>query len=208
MFKLALGSVAAAVAMFITGFLFFATPLGMIAYSSASDAQNANVQAALAANLPQTGTYMVPDPSSQAGTIMFGKGPIATVHYNSHGFSVTDMSSVIWGFAQELVVCLILAGALSHLDRRIPDFASRARIVILFSIAAAGMIRLGDPVWNHQDWAYGIYTFVAEAAMLIVAGLVLARWFLPNAAEMASPVQKVEEAARGVEISPSNGAGL
>jgi hypothetical protein len=208
MFKLAIGSVAAAVAMFITGFLFFATPLGMIAYTGASDAQSASVQASLAANLPQTGTYMIPDPSTQAGTIMFGKGPIATVHYNSHGFSVTDMSSVIWGFVQELIVCLVLAGALSHLDRRIPDFGSRARIVILFSIAAAGMIRLGDPVWNHQDWAYGIYTFVAESAMLIVAGLVLARWFLPNAAEMTSPVQKVQEPASSGEVSPPNGAGL
>lgn len=86
MFKLALGSFAAAVAMFITGFVFFATPLGMIAYTSADETQTAAVQAALAANLPKTGTYMVPDPSTQSGTTLYGKGPVAMVHYNSSGF--------------------------------------------------------------------------------------------------------------------------
>ena len=56
MFKLALGSFAAAVAMFITGCVFVATSIGMIAYTTASEAQTAAVQTALAANLPKTGT--------------------------------------------------------------------------------------------------------------------------------------------------------
>ncbi|MBK7283535.1 MAG: hypothetical protein IPI83_03180 [Sphingomonadales bacterium] len=44
------------------------------------------MQTALAANLPKTGTYMVPDPSTQSGTTLYGKGPVAMVHYNSNGF--------------------------------------------------------------------------------------------------------------------------
>jgi hypothetical protein len=202
MIKLAIGAFAAAVAMFITGFIFFATPLGMIAYSSANETQTAAVQAALGANLPQTGTYMVPDPSTQSGTTLYGQGPVATVHYNSMGFSLSDMSGIGWGFLQELIVCLILAGALSHLDRRIPDFASRARIVVLFSVAASGMINLGNPVWLHHDWSYWVYCFVADAAMLIAAGLVIARWFLPVAAEMPMPsvVQQPQKPASSEEI--------
>lgn len=199
MIKLALGAFAAAVAMFITGFIFFATPLSVIAYSSASEAQSAAVQTALAANLPKTGTYMVPDPSTQSGTTLYGKGPVATVHYNSNGFSLSDMSGIGWGFIHELLICILIAGALSSLDRRIPDFASRARIVVLFSLASSGLICLGNPVWLHQDWTYWVYNFVANAAMLSVAGLVIARWFLPVPAEMVapSPAQQVKEASGG-----------
>lgn len=193
MIKLAIGSFAAAVAMFVTGFIFFATPIGMIAYSSANEVQSAAVQAALAANLPQTGTYMVPDPSTQSGTTLYGQGPVATVFYNSRGFSLSDMSGIGYGFLQELIVCILLAAALSTLDRRIPDFASRAKIVILFSIAASAMINLGNPIWLHHDWSYWTYTFIADSAMLIVAGLVIARWFLPVAAEMATPSVAVQQ---------------
>lgn len=184
MIKLAIGSFVAAIAMFVTGFIFFATPIGQIAFSGANETQSAAVQAALAANLPQTGTYMVPDPSTQSGTTLYGQGPVATVHYNSKGFSLSDMSGIGYGFVQELIVCILLAGALSTLDRRIPDFVSRARIVVLFSIAASALSNLGNPIWWHHDWAYWTYNFVAEAVMLSVAGLVIARWFLPVAAEM------------------------
>jgi hypothetical protein len=195
MIKLAIGAFAAAVAMFVTGFIFFATPLGQIAFSGANETQSAAVQAALAANLPQTGTYMVPDPSTQSGTTLYGQGPVATVHYNSKGFSLSDMSGIGYGFVQELIVCILLAGALSTLDRRIPDFASRAKIVVLFSVAASAMSNLGNPIWWHHDWAYWTYNFVAEAAMLSVAGLVIARWFLPVGAEMSAPsvVQQPQE---------------
>lgn len=185
MFKLAIGSFAAAVAMFITGFLFFATPIGMIAYSKANEAQNAAVQTALAANLPQTGTYMVPDPSTQSGTTLYGKGPVATVHYNSKGYSVADPGAIIDGFIQELIVCLLIAAALNGIASRVTDFSSRAQLVVLFSLATTGLLALGNPIWLHQDWAYNLYGFVANAAMLIVAGLVLARWFLPSGAKKA-----------------------
>jgi hypothetical protein len=184
MIKLAIGSFVAAIAMFITGFIFFATPLGQIAFAGANETQSAAVQVALAANLPQTGTYMVPDPSTQSGTTLYGQGPVATVHYNSKGFSLSDMSGIGYGFLQELIVCILLAAALSTLDRRIPDFASRARIVVLFSVAASALSNLGNPIWWHHDWAYWTYNFVAESAMLIAAGLVISRWFLPVEAEM------------------------
>jgi hypothetical protein len=197
MIKLTLGAFAAAVAMFITGFIFYATPLSMIQYKGVGETQQAAVQGALAANLTTTGTgtYMIPSPTSAEGSVMYGKGPIATVHYNVKGYSSEDASGMIGGFVQEFIVCLILAFALSRLDRRVPDFASRAQIVVGFSVAASALISLGQPVWMHEDWAYAIYAFVADATMLAVAGLVIARWFLPTAAEMPLPIQKVEEVA-------------
>lgn len=184
MIKSTIGAFAAAIAMFLAGFVFFATPLGMVAYSGIPDAQQASVQAVLAANMPATGTYMVPSPASPEGTVMYGKGPIATVHYNSGGFSAEDPGVMLKGFIHMFIVALIMAFALAKLDRRVPDFASRARIVVLFSIAANVLAYLGEPIWYRHDWTYAIYQFVAQTVMLALGGLIIARWFLPVSAVM------------------------
>ncbi len=203
MFKPILGAFVAAIAMFVTGFIFFATPLQFIATGPSLTPQaQAEMQAALARTLPETGTYAIPDASSQEGAIMYGKGPIATVHYNRGGFSPEDPGVIIKGFIHELIVCLMLAFALSALDRRVPDFASRARIVVLFSVASSALITLGEPIWFHHDWRNFILEFIGNATMLSVAGLIIARWFLPVAAEMPSPavVQQPQEPGSGEKI--------
>jgi hypothetical protein len=215
MIKLLFGSFAAAVAMFLTGFLYFAGPIATMGYTSASETQGAAVQSALAANLPETGTYLVPDPSTPSGTTLFGKGPVATVHYNSRGFAADSPDGMLPGFILYLVVALFMAGALSQLDRRVADFKSRAVIVICFALASSTLIVLGDPIWLHTDWRYALFTFIGDVLMLSVAGLILARWFLPTKAELAEPVsapplpvQKVEEASSAPEIAVVDRPGL
>lgn len=195
MFKLAIGAVAGAVAMFLTGFMIFAGPLALIGYSKVDDAPGAAVQAALAANLPATGTYMIPNPSSPAGTILYGKGPVATVHYNSSGFSLESMDGMVWGIGLDLITAILIAAALSQLDRRVPDFRSRALIVICFSLGASGYISLGDPIWLHQDWSYGLFSYFGNAMALIIGGLVIARWFLPSGVEAPLVVEQAETPA-------------
>lgn len=181
MVRIVIGSLAGGLAMFIVGFLFFATPLQLIGYSGASEVQNATVQAALAQNLPGTGTYIVPSPMSAQGAVLYGKGPVAMVHYNSEGFSTSSMAVVVEGLIHEIIVALILGFALLGVAARVTDFASRARLVVLFSVGAAALTVLSDPIWMHQDWRYSIYVFVGDVAMLCAAGLVIARWFLPKA---------------------------
>ncbi len=196
MFKLSLGALVSAFAMFIAAFLYFAGPLENIAYADANEAQSATVQAALAANLPETGTYMVPNPSTQSGTILYGKGPVATVHFNSKGFAVDGADGMIWGFALYLIVAIIMAYALSQLDRRVVDFRSRATVVIGFSVAASALNTLSDPIFMHQDWGYALFSFIGNTLILSIGGLLLARWFMPVRAEItASGVAPVVEAS-------------
>lgn len=182
MIRLVIGSFAGAVAMFIVGFVLWATPLARLGYSRADEAQNAAVQAALAANLPHTGRYIVPDPASAGGTVLYGKGPIASVDYNSAGFSVSDGGALIGGFAQEYVVVLLIGLTMLAVAGRVTDFPSRARLVIGFAAAASVMITLSDPIFMHADWRFAIYNLFACMAMLCAGGLVVARWFLPRAA--------------------------
>lgn len=181
MIRVIIGAVPAALAMFVIGFIFFASGLQNIATRSLDDAPAAAVQQSLAANLPGTGTYTVPNPEgSSAQTVMYGKGPIATVHYNMAGYPAMDAGSLLGGLVLNFIVALLIGAALIGIDRRVPDFASRARVVAILAIAAAAYMHLGEPIYYHHDWPHFIYLFVGDAAALVAAGLIIARWFLPR----------------------------
>lgn len=181
MVRVLIGSIAGGVAMFVVGFIFWATPLMNIGYSHAGEQQSATVQTALAQNLPHTGRYIVPDPGTAGGTVLYGRGPVATIDYNIAGFSTAGTEPIIGGLIQEIVVVLMFGLALLPICGRVADFPSRARVVVGISAASAVMIQLADPIFNHADWRFALYALVADMAMLAAGGLVLARWFLPRA---------------------------
>lgn len=178
--RVILGSVVAAIAMFVIGFIFFATPLYQIGSDSLDNGRAAAVQQALAANVPETGTYHVPSGDTPEQTVMYGQGPIAMVHYNSGGFPVADMGAIVGGLVLDFIVALLIGAALLGVTDRVPDFGSRARVVVIMAAAAAAFMHLGPPIWYHLGWGYFIYLFVADFAALAAAGLILARWFLPK----------------------------
>jgi amino acid permease len=66
-------------------------------------------------------------------------------------------------------------------------------MVVLFSLGFCVWEYLASPIFNHFGWTYWIYSFVAESVSLILAGLVIARWFLPRAHE-AAPAAPAPEA--------------
>jgi hypothetical protein len=99
MIRILAGSIAGGLAQFLIGFLFWGTPLANIAFTVAGDAQNADVQAALARDLGPTGTgaYYVPWPDTAQGTVLHGKGPVALIFFNTGGFPLVEISSLVTG---------------------------------------------------------------------------------------------------------------
>lgn len=176
-----IGSLLGALAMFAVGFVFWGSPLMKIAYAGASEQQNAAVQLALAANLPHTGRYIVPDPNTRGGTVLYGKGPIATIDYNTSGFSTADPSAMVGGYVQEVVVSLMIAFSLFAVAGRVTDFESRFRLAVGLTSAATVMIALSDPIFGHTGWGFAIYNVVADSTMLAASAFVITRWFLPIA---------------------------
>lgn len=191
--RVIIGAAAAAIAMFIIGFIFYATPLARLGYGSVDNAQAATVQQSLAANLPSTGTYAIPGVGTPEQTVMYGQGPIATVHYNSSGFAPMDPAALVGGLVFYFVVALLIGLALVGVSDRVLDFGGRARLVVFFSVAAAAFMHLSEPIFYHHDWGHFIYRFVADAIMLAVAGLIIARWFLGGVRTAAN-----KDAASGV----------
>jgi hypothetical protein len=184
-----IGGIVGGLILFVAGFIFWATPLGELPYNRAPDPQNAAVQLSLAQNLSQTGTgaYIVPAHGSASGAVLYAQGPIATVFFNSQGYSPDDMSMLLPGLIAALAAGLLMAFGLAAVGGGGRSFASVARLVILLSLAFTVWEYLASPIFNHFGWRYWIYAFVAESVSLIVAGLVVARWFLPRAHAAAAP---------------------
>ena len=194
MLRVIVGAAVAAVVMFIIGFIFFG-PLGLsnLASRSLDDVPAATIQQTLAANLPGTGTYFVPAPEHSAQqTVMYGQGPIATIHYNVGGFAAMNTTMMVVGLVFNFIVALLIGAALIGIDRRVPDFNSRARVAVIVAVAAAAFTHLGEPIYYHHDWPQFVYLFVADALMLAAAGIVVA-WFLPRHPASAAPADAPTE---------------
>ena len=175
-----IGGIVAGLILFALGFLFWQTPLSGLAYKNLPDAQGAAVQTALAQNLTQTGTgtYRIPDPKNQQGALLFARGPIATVDYNTDGFSPTGTAGLIPGLIIAIGAGMLIAFGLGAVAAG-RAFGDLARLVVLGSLGICAWIFLATPVANHFGWGFWIYAFFAEAVSFIVAGLVVARWFVP-----------------------------
>jgi len=183
MVRTLIGGLVGGLIIFVMGYVFWATPLGEIPYSKATDAQNAAVQTALAQNLTPngTGTYVVPAHQSAEGAVLYAKGPIAVVDFNIKGYSPDDMSMLLPGFIVAVITGVLMAFGLAAVGGGGRAFSGVARLVVLYSLGFTVWEFLGTPIFMHFGWGYWIYAFIAESISLILAGLVIARWFLPRA---------------------------
>jgi hypothetical protein len=203
MVRTLIGGLVGGLIIFVMGYVFWATPLGEIPYSKASDAQNAAVQTALAQNLTPsgTGTYVIPAHQSAEGAVLYAKGPIATVDFNVKGFSPDDMSMLLPGFLMAVGTGLLMAFGLAAVGGGGRAFSGVARLVVLYTLGFTLWEFLATPIFMHYGWRYWIYAFIAENVSLILAGLVIARWFLPRAyvapAAAAEPHHEAPAATTG-----------
>ena len=178
--QLVLGSLAAGLAMWIVGFIFWGPLLGWIPFVAIEDATAAEVQKALAAHLGPVGTgvYSVPSAATTTGTVLHANGPVAIVHFTNSGFPAFDTSALLWGLVFAMVCAFVIHLALRLVAANL-DFAQRLTLVALIAVAVAGYSDLGQPIFNHAPWRYHLYLFVSDVATWMAAGVVLARWFLP-----------------------------
>ena len=172
MVRTLIGGLLGGLALYLVGFIFWGTPLSGIAFAHAGEAQNLAVHQALASNLAATGSYLVPDPGTPAGTALFGQGPIAMVHFVAQGCSVMDAPSLLLGLILALIAGIIVAVALDAVSP-----ANRLRTGLLFALAVTAYLDLGQPIFNHYGWGYFIYVFLGDLIGFGAAVAVIA-WFL------------------------------
>jgi hypothetical protein len=180
MVRTVIGGLVGGIVIFVMGFIFWGSPLGTVPFSHVGDPQAA---AALAQNLTPggSGTYKSPDPRTREGAELYARGPVASVSYNTKGFAPNDMSMLLPGFILAVATGLLMAFGLASVGGGGRSFGNVARLVVLYTLGFTLWECLTNPVFMHSDWRFWIYAFVVESISFILAGLVIARWFLPAA---------------------------
>ena len=89
------------------------------------------------------------------------------------------MSMILPGFIIALVSGMLIAFGLAAAGAG-RSFADLARLVVLFSVGITVWTILGQPIFNHYGWGHWVYSFIAETTALVLAGLAVAKWFLPR----------------------------
>lgn len=184
--RLLLGGVLGGLAMWLVGFLFWGTPLSLLALSKTDDSATAVLQQALAQHLGPlgSGAYPIPWVGTPTGTQLFGQGPVSMVFFNSNGFANPDTSALIGGLILA-IICVLLAGFAMRLVAGAMGFADRLKLVALVAVAVTAYSNLGQPIFNHMPAGYFLYLWLSDVASWVAAGAVLA-WALPRAITTAS----------------------
>ncbi|NYT40564.1 hypothetical protein HZY97_07335 [Sphingomonas sp. R-74633] len=182
MARLFLGGALGGLAMWLVGFIFWGTPLSLLALSKTDAATTAAVQATLAQHLGPlgSGAYPIPWPGTPQGTQLYGQGPTAMVLFNTNGFAMPDSASLIGGLVLA-ILCVLIAGlALMRVAAGF-DFRTRLKLVAVVAVAVTAYSDLGQPIFNHAPLGYFLYLWISDALSWIAAGAVLA-WALPRPA--------------------------
>ena len=183
MFRTLFGGLLGGLALFLTSFVFWGTPLANIAYSTADPQASVNLQAALSQALTPSGTgvYLIPSTTTKEGTILYGQGPIAQVNFNTSGFPSLDSQALIGGLILALVVGVLIALALRLITS---DAGTRVRAAVAFAMGATLWMHLGQPIFNHAPWGFYLYLAFSDFVALVLAGVIAAKLMSDSQADV------------------------
>ena len=177
--RLVIGSVIAAVAMFIWGFLVWgASPFPYQVLKPVADVPA--LQQALKGALPESGVYMFPHPSqgTEAETQKkLSEGAFGRVTFVREGATMGGGTFVL-GYLHNLVTALVLGLVLLRVAPG-ATYGARLGTVVVAGLAGAIYAHLGKPIWMFDPWGAHMFDFAYDVTSYLVAGLVLAKFVRP-----------------------------
>lgn len=184
--QLLLGSLLAAVALFIWGAVFWMSPLPNIVLGQARDDEAAG--RALLENFPESGTYVIPSEQHDEATFtrLHEAGPIATIHVRREGAPAMAPQVFIYGFLHGLLACFLLGLLMKMALPGLPTYGLRVGFATLAALTAGVFLELGQVIWWSHPPALHLLNLVWSATAGLIAGLVLAYFLRPSGASAAS----------------------
>ncbi len=168
------GGLAAAIAMFLWGFLFWGVGL-LDPFAHTTPASQAKLATSLQETLPETGVYFLPDRTlntPEEWAAIHQKGPIATVTVRTSGADPMAPSKLALGFAHMLAAALLL-GTIMAISNR-PNYLERLQLGALVGIAGTLFANLTQPIWFHAPWGYHLVNATYQLVAWFIAAAILA----------------------------------
>jgi len=186
--RLLLGSILAALAVYLWGALFWYGPGVNNLFTEIHD-QKALAED-LQAQLRSDGAYFLPwNPQDMDATLERQRqGPIATIHFHRGGVEPQSAGILILGFLHVLVTVLLLAFALEMIAPALNRYTDRARFVILIALAASIFANLDQPIWWYQTWSFHLINALYDFGAWMIGGLILAAFVQSEASAQEDDV--------------------
>lgn len=176
MTRLALGSLTAAVALFLWGYVYWnilAPSLDL--YRPLPAGIDTEVLESIRGTTSNTGVYFHPAASSEAmedaenWMRQHRDGPIVHL-FVSPGREAMDPLVFVLGFLHMLLCATAAAWLLTCL--RLRSFRARFWLVCFLGLFAGIWVELSKPIWFYHDWTYSIFSAgYAFSSWMIAAGL-------------------------------------
>jgi len=183
--QVAIGGVLAAVAVFLWGFAFWATPLSYNAFNHTSPETESQVAAALRSAGLADGAWQIPDPMAGGDAAdmarRYADGPIVSMHIRNAGVPMMNPMVMLNGWLHMLVTFSLLALLVHGLRNRLPTWRDRFRLVAFIGVIAAIYANLGNPVWFYQSWTHHGLIALYDLVSYLIAGAVIAWAVRPDA---------------------------
>ena len=179
---LLLGSVIAAVALFMWGFVYWAvSPLPYTALKTVAD--DAAAGQALLEHFPQSGTYYLPDPTNSDVDEMNSlhrQGPVAMVDINVDGAEPASAGVLLAGFAHMLVTTLMISLLMRLTGNSLATYGDRVLFVFFAGVIVAFWTRISDVIWWGSGLPWQMYNAIYDVSAWLIAGMILAKFVGPK----------------------------
>lgn len=182
--NLVIGSLLAAVAVFIFGAVYWSSPA--ISAGSKPVADEAAAQAMLARTFPETGIYYVPSMELYARdaekySAMHEAGPVAMVNITHNPGPVMASGTFIAGFLHEWAVCFLIGLLLMWVSPSLKGYGAKVKFVTAAGVIMALFVDIGAVIWWRMPLSFQLADGFYNVVAWLLAGLVLAR-FVPDRA--------------------------
>jgi hypothetical protein len=170
MIRWIVGAAAAAVVMFLWGFVWWAAlPFGAASLSTVSDVPA--LTEALRATLPTAGVYTIPGPAAPPEA--WG-GIFAQIFYVPELANPMTPGNLLLGWLHGFVAALLAGYLLAGVTAALGSYLKRVLFVALLGLFAAFVVGIGNVVWFHHPLSYHLSGLVFTVINWSLAGLVLA----------------------------------
>lgn len=179
--QILLGGIAAGVAVFIWGAIYWMFgPADNVIQAPKNEIV---LSTAIKASIPEPGTYFIPggDPGDEAFLEKHREGPVAMLHVRD-GHEAMAPSVFGKGIAHNIVTGILIAALLAWVAPALSGYGSRVGFITAVGVVSTIATHGAMPIWWPIDMAYTLMQAAYSISLWLVSGLVLGAIVKPKAA--------------------------